>query len=58
MHLLVRNLKYSLNMFIARRILVLNPEGFITDVCVCVIHLGRLLVTQPAFPYGASLELM
>ena len=26
-------------------------------VCVCVIHCrGRLLVTQPAFPYGASSE--
>ena len=28
-------------------------------VCVCVIHhLGLLLVTQPAFPYGGSSELM
>ena len=27
-------------------------------VCVCVIHLDRLLVIQPAFPYGASSELI
>ena len=29
-----------------------------TSVCVCVIHHGRLLVTQPAFPYRASSELV
>ena len=28
-------------------------------MCVCVIHLGRLLVTQPVVPhYGASSELI
>ena len=35
---------------------MLNADTSMRYVCVCVIHLGRLLVTQPAFPYEGSSE--
>ena len=34
-----------------------TPQSTNSNMFICVIHHGRLLVTQPAFPYRASSEL-